>query len=116
MPLLTKQHPPISTLLALDKAGNTLLWSRYDKELLGNGWGSPDETLSGRAGRLRYVSRFWALLAWCLDHIQAYHTSKAIDDDEVRAWQEFEAEQGAGEAQAEAVDEEIRKEMGRKDV
>ena len=108
MPFWNPSHPPLSTLRALDSALNTLWWSPHDKEQSGSGWGFTTETMSGRAGRLRYVSGFAAGLAWFLDHIQAYHTSKAIDHDELRGEQVREVEREAGEAQAEAVDEEVK--------
>ena len=50
MPFLTPLHPPISTLLALDRVANTLLWSKYDEFRPGGGWGDPNETMSARSG------------------------------------------------------------------
>jgi len=52
-------------LLGLDQFGNTIIG------------GSPDETISARAGRLRH-RQGWKQLAWVLDKIQPNHTYNAV--------------------------------------
>lgn len=88
----------LNIVIVLDNLGNVLAG------------GSPDETISARAARNRYTHpRTWGRLARLLDWIQGYHSSKALDDDLVRAEAEVEREQQAGEAQAAAVNEQIER-------
>jgi hypothetical protein len=54
-------------LVGLDQFGNTLIG------------GSPDETISARAGRLRIKHPYtWGALAWALDKVQTKHVQDAI--------------------------------------
>lgn len=103
MPFWTPKHPPLTTLLALDHVGCTLWYVR------GEGWGRPDETMSARAGRLKDTHLSARILARWLNWMQEYHTSLAKDHDFGRGMGVALVEQEAGEAQAAAVDAEIRR-------
>ena len=71
-------------LLGLDRFGNVILA------------GDPDETISARAGRLRYTHRWtWGVLAWLLDTLQRGHVEGAIEGDELRAEHTEDVEEAA---------------------
>lgn len=59
-------------LISLDQLGNSLLG------------GSPDETISARAGRYMGKVWYWTGLAWVLNKIDPGHTEDAIKSEKER--------------------------------
>lgn len=59
-------------LISLDQLGNSLIG------------GSPDETISARAGRYAGKIWYWTGLAWILNKIDPGHTEDAIKAEEER--------------------------------
>lgn len=54
-------------LIALDQLLNTLTWSSHDKKVFERGFGYADETLSARAFRLSFESKYWKAFKVVLD-------------------------------------------------
>ena len=62
----------LNLLLSLDQFGNTVLG------------GSPDETISARAGRYAGKIWYWTGLAWVLNKIDPGHTKDAVKSEQER--------------------------------
>ena len=60
-------------LISLDQLGNSILG------------GSPDETISARAGRYAGKLWYWTGLAWALNKLDPGHTRDAIKSEQERA-------------------------------
>ena len=57
-------------LISLDQLGNSLLG------------GSPDETISARAGRYAGKLWYWTGLAWVLNKVDPGHTDNAVEAEQ----------------------------------
>lgn len=59
-----------NVLISVDQLANTILG------------GDPDETISSRAGKRQYKSRWATVLCWFLNKVDTNHCKKSIEEDE----------------------------------